>query len=243
MAAAKKDGVWQFIDRQGRSPFSLKLLPTGVLHLYDGGDIDLGLPAFSEGLAFVRTPQKSGFINQRGEFVIVPQVEQSLTLFTEAPQFSEGLAWLEAKGGVKQAIDKTQKVVIEGEYNAVAAFHEGLAAVKVLGKLEGRDHYLWGYIDRSGREVIARQYTNIGSGSEGLLPVELDGKWGLIDRTGKLVVKNIYEEISEPVQARARFKQGKFWGIVDVVTGQVVAPARFAQISLSKPAAAPSTRK
>lgn len=42
-----------------------------------------------------------------------------------------------------------------------------------------------GYIDKTGREVIAPKYDDAISFQDGLAPVKLNRRWGYIDKTGK----------------------------------------------------------
>jgi hypothetical protein len=46
----------------------------------------------------------------------------------------------------------------------------------------------YGYIDKSGHEVIRGAFDNTGNFSEGLARVEIDKKYGFIDRSGKIVI-------------------------------------------------------
>ena len=52
----------------------------------------------------------------------------------------------------------------------------------------------WGYIDKTGREVIPCKYDDASSFSEGLAKVKKSGKYGFIDKTGREVVPFIYDE-------------------------------------------------
>src|SRR5262245_8590668 len=62
----------------------------------------------------------------------------------------------------------------------VDAFYEDLARTKVGGK--------WGFVDKSQKVAIPRQYEMARSFSDGLAAVEVGKKWGYIDHTGKLVI-------------------------------------------------------
>jgi hypothetical protein len=59
----------------------------------------------------------------------------------------------------------------------------------------------WGFIDTSGRRVIAATYDLVSSFSEGLAPVNFEGKWGYIDTRGKIVIPFKY-------RAAWQFQQG-----------------------------------
>lgn len=118
-----------------------------------------------------------GFIDETGKVVIAPR-------FDFARDFSEGLAYAEAKG-FRGFIDRRGKVVIT--LNAddfwVGDFHEGLAAVGPRGWNGG-----WGYIDRSGRRAIKPRYWFADDFSEGLAQVMIDGKFGFINNRGEMVI-------------------------------------------------------
>jgi hypothetical protein len=64
-------------------------------------------------------------------------------------------------------------------------FHEGLARVTLNGK--------WGFIDKTGKEIVPPMYDHTWGFHEGLAAVELNNKWGFIDKTGKLIVPPMYD--------------------------------------------------
>lgn len=178
LAAVKVNGKNGFINKQGEmviqpaferachvSEFSDGLAPVYTT-VNDGpaGYIDstgkMVIPAeyafvdkFSEGVAMVR-PLGSidyGYINKKGEWVIEPQFDMSLG-------FHEGVATVKerhADGSVSFGIiDKTGKKIAQHmKYNFVGIFKEGLAA------FESKD-FTWGYIDKSGKEVIPARYAS-----------------------------------------------------------------------------------
>lgn len=48
---------------------------------------------------------------------------------------------------------------------------------------------LWGYIDKTGKEVINPQFKSAGQFSEGLAAVRLNGTYGFIDKSGSFIIK------------------------------------------------------
>ncbi len=72
-------------------------------------------------------------------------------------------------------------VMSEGTYQAVGAFHEGLAAVQTA---DGQ----WGYIDKTGAVVIPCEWEAAGNFVSGVARVKKDRLYGYIDANGKLVV-------------------------------------------------------
>jgi len=77
-------------------------------------------------------------------------------------------------------IDSTGKLVINSQFEEVADFSEGLAAVKTGSR--------WGFIDEDGKFVINPQFDEVGSFAEGLVAVKSDRKWGYLDKTGKYTI-------------------------------------------------------
>ncbi|HYM76114.1 MAG TPA: WG repeat-containing protein [Candidatus Dormibacteraeota bacterium] len=77
-------------------------------------------------------------------------------------------------------IDSTGKLVINSQFEEVADFSEGLAAVKTGSR--------WGFIDEDGKFVINPQFDEVSSFAEGLAAVKSDGKWGYVDKTGKYTI-------------------------------------------------------
>lgn len=110
---------------------------------------DLYNPEFSQGLA-VAYDSKSisyGYINRHGEFVIKPK-------FDTAKPFRENLAAVSIDAGEKYGyIDIYGKMSVPAKYEDADSFSEGLAAIYSKGK--------WGYIDKTGKEVIKPIYYSI----------------------------------------------------------------------------------
>ncbi len=65
----------------------------------------------------------------------------------------------------------------------------GLFPVNVNGK--------FGYIDKSGNEIIPPQFDYAGNFSEGLAPVSILGKWGFIDKTGTIIINLLYTDVGK----------------------------------------------
>jgi len=96
-------------------------------------------------------------------------------------------------------IDRTGKIVISPRFTGPGEFTEGLAPVRVGGKvldpgfgsvigpMGGR----YVYIDKAGKEVITLgdNVENANPFSEGLAAVEIKGYWGFIDKKGKIVIE------------------------------------------------------
>ncbi|MBD2702876.1 WG repeat-containing protein [Spirosoma sp. BT702] len=137
--------------------------------------------AFSEGLAQVRPKgsSKYGYINRKGEWVIPAQYELGM-------RFSEGVAAVKRSDGKGwQLIDLSGKSVSGVlPYLFVGMFQEGLAGV------ESKDHR-WGFIDKTGREVIPTEYATVTLFKNGLARMEKGRVMGelkmvYLNREGKI---------------------------------------------------------
>ena len=103
------------------------------------------------------------------------------------------------------------------EYDWVSIFSEGLASVKLDGK--------YGFIDKTGREVVPMIYDSAGSFLEGLARVKLDDKFGFIDHTGKEVVSLIYDNDDIYFwEGLASVKLDGKWGFIDKAGTFVINP-------------------
>lgn len=159
-----------YIDKSGKLVIQAKYSSVGV---------------FSEGLALVRPTgtSKFGYINVAGEMVIAPQFELGLS-------FSEGVAavkWPEPDGtSTFRIIDKTGRVLADRlSYAFTGIFREGLAGVESFNNL-------WGFIDKTGKEVIKPQFAGAKLFRNGLSRMETGHlfsglKTVYIDKTGRVV--------------------------------------------------------
>ncbi|MBW4574011.1 MAG: WG repeat-containing protein [Aphanothece sp. CMT-3BRIN-NPC111] len=77
-------------------------------------------------------------------------------------------------------------MVIPPRFKQAESFSEGLALVQV------NNHY--GYIDKTGKIVIAAQFAAAQSFNEGLAAVLLPDGWSYIDQTGRNIAKARYKQ-------------------------------------------------
>ena len=138
---------------------------------------------FYEGLAFVSKKTfgmftKYGYINPSGEMAIPSK-------WVWCYDFSEGLAAVKEKAKDKHFSyinHKGETVIPSQPWNRAGEFHEGLASVQQSGSL------CYGYIDKTGKNVIPYRWEWCGDFSHGFAPVKENGKYGFIDKSGKLVI-------------------------------------------------------
>lgn len=202
----------------------------------------LHLTAFAQeapkgrGLKAVYVKGKWGYLDRSGKLIIKPQ-------FDAARPFSEGLAQvgvvdeelpeLEARPNIKWGyIDETGRILIKLRYTVLGRFSENLAAAALLDAEKperpalGRGNRLnlkWGYVDRSGREVIPMQFLAAGDFAQGLAHVNAvgggqagegslcgpPGNYGYIDKTGAFVINPQFARASPFQNGRARVSIGR----------------------------------
>ena len=105
-------------------------------------------------------------------------------------------------------IDKSGAVVIEGNYDEVNNFSEGLAAY--------RQKASWGYIDKAGKIAIDAEYYNAYNFINGMAKVSnFERKYGLIDSTGDIIIPLDYQDISEFNEDLCATKVDSKWGYID----------------------------
>ena len=187
----------------------------------------------------IMVADRHGFIDESGNVKFMLP-EEVYTIFP----FSEGLAVAGKRvpntNGRWGFIDETGKYVIEAKFVRVQPFSEGLAAV--VFKENENAYSTVGYIDQSGRMVIATQFSGEGGVSErgfseGLAAVKVyqDRKdnWGYIDKSGKVVIEHQFAAAGPFSQGRAMVGIAEpswsidyKWGFIDK-EGQWIAKPQY----------------
>jgi len=85
----------------------------------------------------------------------------------------------------------------------------------------------WGFMDRTGRVVIAPAFADERDFFHGLAAVQLpEGKWGFIDESGKISITVRFEEVRDFIDELAPVRIGRKWGYIDT-SGRMVIEPRF----------------
>ena len=92
-------------------------------------------------------------------------------------------------------------------------FSEGLACVKLNGK--------YGFVDKSGKEIIPVKYDSAWSFSEGLARVGLD-KCGFIDKMGVEIIPFKYDVAESFIEGLARVKLNGKYGYIDKTDKEIL---------------------
>jgi hypothetical protein len=172
---SKRD--WAYIDKTGKMLFR--------------GDAQYFAPSsFSDGLARINVVPTSGpkarqswfeFVDYAGHEVIGPVLQGTTNYFSEGYAF----ACRDCSQRRMAIIDKqgNQLTPPEFETSSISEFHEGLAAI--------RNGAVYGYINPAGTWVVAPQFDEAFSFSNGLALVRWNARreWAYIDLQGKVVWK------------------------------------------------------
>jgi hypothetical protein len=179
----------------------------------------------------VQQNSKWGYIDKTGKLTIPFK-------FDAAADFAEGLAAVEFKEKTGY-INPAGKFVIPPRFLAGFSFADGLAVVVIRRFEQDKLHMNeFVYIDKSGKTVL-QPHTPLDTKSfrisyrdgdltftEGLLPVEQNGKSGYMDRTGKTVIPPRYDAAQSFSEGLAAVKLEGQYGYIDR-SGKMVIPPRF----------------
>lgn len=171
---------------------------------------------FRDGLALVENvDEQFGYIDKSGAFKIAAQ-------YKRATPFSDGLAFVVSEGGYPTCIDKSGNVKFTLEQaEGVFPFSEGLALFCIV---DAEMNYKYGFIDKSGKEVVKPQFDVANSFREGLALIKQGDQWGFIDKTGKMVINPQFEEALPFNEGIAPVCNGKQWGFIDTKGSYVIQP-------------------
>ena len=113
---------------------------------------------------------------------------------------------------------KSNTLLYRRWYNDIYNFYEGFAGVELNGK--------YGFIDKTGREIIPCKYDYAYDFEDGLASVQLDRKWGFVDKTGREVIPCKYNYAGDFSKGLARIQLNSKWGFIDK-TGKEVIPCKY----------------
>ncbi len=162
----------------------------------------------------VKSGEKWGYINKKGEYLINPQ-------FQDAGFFRNGLARVVSSDGKTGYINEDGKYIIPAKFKSGTHFFEGLAFVVSDGSFPV-------CIDKSGETIFSlKQAKYAVSFSEGLaVIVNKEGKFGFVDETGKMIINPQFDTANSFSEGLAVVKQNDKFGFIDK-TGKIVINTQF----------------
>ena len=114
-----------------------------------------------------------------------------------------------------------KRKIITDRYDSADEFSSGLARVELDKK--------WGYIDKTGTEIISLKYQVANNFKGDLAKVGLNGKYGLIDKTGKAIIPLIYESIDDFNEDLVKVGLNGKYGFIDK-TGKEIIQIKYDRI-------------
>ncbi len=171
---------------------------------------------FKNGIASVYKDRKYGFVDKTGKVVIPIE-------YARVDDADNGYVKVYDKDNKSALFTVSGKEIVPlGGYDEISgAFNDGLSAVKSGGK--------WGFIDQSGKLVIAPILNRLTKFSEGLARVDQDKKVGYIDKSGKLVIPYVLgygADFSEGLAAFSFASADNKMGYINK-TGKLILPSIY----------------
>ena len=155
----------------------------------------------SEGIAAVLKKGKWGYINKKGQEIIIPESEY-------VSEFRHGRGVVSKKGSIAIVDVNGQPLTIENSYSwFFIDKEEPLISVYKDGK--------WGMINIDGKEIIPPKYSNSIVFSDGLASVKLNNKNLYIDPKGDIKLVNSYDYSSPFKYGRAIIEINDRQGVMD----------------------------
>ena len=254
-AWVEKDSRWGLINKNGKAklPFVFpeqygNQVVNGVIALQDSskkyGMVDTNnkivLPFkynsiyfFSDNRAVIELSGKWGVIDAKGVEIIPCK-------FTSPLRFTNGLAEVNTTELNPKLVmidtngnQISMQQLFRQRYLNLDVFEGGLAAVENWNQL-------WGFINRTGDEVIKCQYDQVGSFSEGFAPVKRDSNWIFINKEGQPVFDAVFDGIEGDFKdGIVSVKKNGKYAIMDT-TGLLLFPFDFNFIGLINDGIAPA---
>ena len=109
-------------------------------------------------------------------------------------------------------------IFLQRKYDWVSSFSQGRCAV-----CQGEKY---GYIDRSGKEIIPCRYDFASDFAEGLAGIQINRLWGVIDISGSEIVSPRYDAVSPFSEGLASVRRNHLWGFIDA-SGREVISTRY----------------
>lgn len=244
--------AWGYIDKNFNIVKEAK--PCCTIGLYQE------IYGFHENRAIIKDSdlRKYGFIDSKGKMIVIPKYNE-VTPFkngysvVEIPEkYSYGL--IDSMGreviepiywSVREVYDgmtfvKLDKVfecvnVYNGKsfkvnYDIIDNFSEGMALFGLYIGKRKNNVIKYGFIDKTGSEIVPPIYDDASSFHEGMAYVKKGDFFGFIDKTGKEVIPCIYHGVSNFSQGLALAYKSEKCGYIDK-SGNIVIPFNFDRAS------------
>src|SRR5436190_14517271 len=200
--ALVKSGIdWGAINKTGEI-----IIPTDYKKISWAGD-----------LFIVTQNGKIGVIDKTGKIIIPLIYEES------GSSFEEGCIRMKLNGAWGFVDSISGREIVPFKYVSAGYFREGLA---VVSKEENLFRASYGFVNKTGVEVIPLVYQEANAFFGGLAAVMQNSMWGFIDQQQNIIVKFMYDDIRKFNEGLAAVRSKGKWGYIDR-TGKLVIPCRY----------------
>lgn len=168
------------------------------------------------GLAAVQVGEVFGAIDASGTYAVRPR-------YGTVPEFSEGRAAV-VDGGGFYVIDESGNVLTSKPYSYIGTYHEGRA---IYADTNQQGKYLYGYLDKQGKETIPLSYASARDFKDGKAVVQIsDSEYALIDRSGTIIQTYPYAFVGDTGEGLLAFqeKPNSRYGFIDEAGHVVIEP-------------------
>ena len=208
-------GKFGYMDQNGKM---------AIPPMYDYAD------EFIEDLAVVALHNQPCVINPKNERVVDTSIYQFIGAYSEGVSsvidFNKKKFYLNTKG---EKVISLPDDIYEGR-----KFKDGFACVSK----EVDEHtlkytrdivtlgYRFGFIDKSGKQVIDFIYDDASNFTNGIARVKVKNLFGVMNKSGELIVKPIYKTIGNFFEGKAVMNESGKYGFIDT-TGKVIIKPQF----------------
>lgn len=218
-----------FFDKNGRLILEIEI---------SDGEYD-NIIFSGEGLLAAQKDEKWGYINMAGE-IAVPLI------YFDIGYFHEGLAAVAMARGknprsgsfkIKYGmIDTNGKEAVPFEYDRIFyndndfKLEEAVLVMKFVPEEGGEAVRKFGYISKTGDEIIPLIYDKPIQFEYGLAGVEQSGRYGVINQSGDVVIELIYESIIIVDERLITAKKNGKWGVINA-KGEIILDFDYDQVT------------
>lgn len=202
LAAVKIEGKWGYINKKGE----LK-----IPAIFDGAG------GFTEGVAPVKVKRYWGYLNKDGNFSINP-VFTSVRNFHNRRAFITFISPKDTTDVLNGYIDHRSNVIAQLNNNTTGDdFSDNRARIR--SGIGGDQKF--GFMDTTGKYVIASRYNYALDFSDGLAAVTFGDKWAYIDKNEKVIIAPDFDVAMPFHEGLAYVEKNRIKSFIDQ-TGKVI---------------------
>ena len=170
------------------------------------------------GISMVRTKDKLGYIDAKGNLILALQFEQ-FPNFSKVGAFTKDGALIKKKGKY-MLINEKGKITLPLPYESIGEWGEWMPVMK---------GFKWGFVNQKAKEMTLFEYDFVEKVSNSLFIVEKNGLSGLLTTNGSFVLPLIYKSIVQLGTNLLLVEDKNGFG-VSSRDGQIRIPAVYSQI-------------